>query len=105
MMKLLDLIIKEYVGIVQVLEQDYPIENNRIIIDREVFKRMLERYGYMTFSKKAKAYKTLNFIIHDNNNYTMPYKDPELKKTVRKVIINYSTYKTVKELYETTVNL
>ena len=98
-MKLLDLVIKEYIGLVAKLEKDYPVENNRIIIDREKFKEMLEKHGYMTFSKKAKAYKALNFIIHDENNYTMPYKDPDEKKTVRKVIINYKTYRTIKELY------
>ena len=103
-MNLLDLIIKEYLAIVETLAQDKPIENNRIIIEREEFKRILEQYAYMTFSAKTKAYKALNFIIHDQNNYTMPYKDAELKKTVRKVIINYSTYREVKHLYETIIN-
>ena len=32
-------------------------------------------------------------------------KDTELKKTVRKVIINYGTYSTLKELYDTDVSL
>jgi len=104
-MRLLDLIIKEYIAIVETLAQDKPVENNRIIIEREEFKRMLEQYAYMTFSAKTKAYKALNLIIHDQNNYTMPHKDTELKKTVRKVIINYNTYQTIKQLYETNVNL
>ncbi len=104
-MSLLDLIIKEYLGIVAVLEQNYSVSNERLIIDRDIFKGMLEKYAYIPFTEKTKAYKALNFIIHDNSNYTMPYKDPELKKTVRKVIINYATYKTVKLLYETTANL
>jgi len=98
-LKLLDLVVKEYIGLVAKLEKEYPVENNRIIIDREKFKEMLGKYAFMTFSKKAKAYKALNFIIHDENNYTMPYKDPNEKKTVRKVIINYKTYIIVKELY------
>jgi hypothetical protein len=102
---LLDMIIKEYISIVEALAEDEPIENGRIIIDRESFKAILEKYGYMTFSQKTKAYKALNFIIHDKNNYTMPCKNPALNKTVRRVVINYSTYKTVKNLYETTVNL
>lgn len=102
-MKLLDLLIKEYIAIVEILEQDNPIENDRIIIERENFKKMLEKHAYMTFSQKTKAYKDLNFIIHDNNNYTMPYKDTELKKTIRKVIINYKAYKTLKHLFETNV--
>lgn len=104
-MKLLDLVIKEYIAIVETLAVDKPIENNRIIVEREEFKRMLEQYGYASFSAKTKAYKALNFIIHDQNNYTMPYKDTNLKKTVRKVIINYNTYLEVKHLYETNLNI
>ena len=104
-MKLLDLIIKEYLAIVESLAENNPVENNRIIIEREDFKRMLEQYAYATFSAKTKAYKALSFIIHDNNNYTMPWKDTTLKKTVRKVIINYSTYLVVKQLYETELTL
>jgi len=104
-MNYLDLIIKEYISIVEILQNDYSVENNRIVIEREVFKEYLEKYAYMTFSAKTKMYKALNLIIHDSNNYTMPYKDPESKKTVRKVIINYSTYETVKALYETKANI
>jgi hypothetical protein len=104
-MKLLDLIIKEYIAIVEALAENNPVENNRIIVEREDFKQMLEQYAYATFSAKTKAYKALGFIIHDNNNYTMPWKDTTLKKTVRKVIINYSTYEVVKHLYETNLNL
>jgi len=99
-MKLLETITKEYINIIERLEQDLPIENDRIVVNREVFKSMLEQYNYMTFSAKTKIYKQLNFIIHDRNNYTMPYKDKELKKTVRKVVINYNTYKIVKHLHE-----
>jgi len=104
-MKLLDLIIKEYIAIVELLIQDKPIENNRIIVEREDFKRMLEQYGYITFSAKTKAYKALNLIIHDQNNYTMPYKDRKLGRTVRKVIINHNTYQEIKHLYETNLNI
>jgi len=99
-MKPFELIVKEYISIVEHLEQIKPIENNRIVLDREVFRTLLEQYNYMTFSAKTKIYKQLNFIMHDKNNYTMPYKDTELKKTVRKVIINYVTYQTVKHLFE-----
>ena len=104
-MKLLDLVIKEFLAIVEILEQDYPIENNRIIIDKEEFKKLLEKYAYITFKQKSKAYKTLNFIIHDKNNYTLPCKDKETNKTVRKVVINYDTYITIKYLYGTFVNV
>ncbi|MCL2225427.1 MAG: hypothetical protein FWB96_10730 [Defluviitaleaceae bacterium] len=104
-MKLLDLIVKEYIAIVETLAENKTIENNRIIVEREEFKAMLEQYAYATFTAKTKAYKALGFIIHDNNNYTMPYKDTALKKTVRKVIINYSTYLEVKNLYETNLTL
>lgn len=103
-MNLLGLIIKEYISIVEFLQQDEPIENDRIVIDREHFKKLLEKHLYMTFTQKTKVYKDLNLLIHDKNNYTMPYKDAELKKTIRKVIINYNTYKTIKKLYTTTVD-
>jgi len=104
-MKLLDLVAQEYISIVELLEQEHDIENERIIIDREEFKRLLEKYGYMKFAQKVKAYKDLNFIFHDKNNYTLPCKDHTLNKTVRRVVINYQAYQTVKGLYDTTVEL
>lgn len=88
-MRLLDLIIQEYITIVELLEQENPVENERIIIDREEFKQLLEKYGYLNFTQKTRAYKDLNFIIHDKNNYTLPCKNHTLKKTVRRVVINY----------------
>jgi len=100
-MTLLDVIVEEYITIVELLTVDNLIENDRIIIDREEFRTMLDKYAFATFTKKTKIYKELNFIIHDGNNYTMPYKDKELGKTIRKVIINYKTYKTIKGLYDT----
>ena len=47
-MRLLDLIIQEYITIVELLEQENPVENERIIIDREEFKQLLEKYGYLS---------------------------------------------------------
>ena len=96
-MDLLTLIIKEYIFIVESLLLVYPVENERIIVDREGFKATLEKNAYASFSQKIKVYKDLRLIIHDSNNYTMPYKDKQLKKTVRKVIINYKTFRTVYE--------
>ena len=104
-MKLLDLIIKEYLSVVEILLETQSVENNRIIIDRDYFKEVLGKYQYMKFNQKTQVYKDLNFIIHDKNNYTMPCKDIELKKTVRKVVFNYQTYITVKRLFETEANL
>ena len=104
-MKLLEMVVKEYIAMVEKLAQDKPVEHNRIILERAEFKAMLEQYAYATFAAKTKAYKALNFIIHDQNNYTMPCKDVELGKTVRKVVINYRTYLALKELYETNVNI
>jgi len=95
---LLELITKEFISIVEGLKDTETVENNRIVIDREYFKTLLEKYQYMKFKDKTKIYKDLNFIIHDKNNYTMPYKDKDTNKTVRKVIINYSTYETIKYL-------
>ena len=76
--KLLETIVKEFVTIVELLEQYKPIENDRLIIEREEFKNLLEKYAYM--------------------NYTMPCKTQD-KKTARKVVINYQTYLVIKELY------
>jgi len=103
---MLNIIAQEYIAIIEALEEEgHEVENNRIVINREEFREMLERYAFATFSYKTKVYKDLNFIIHDNESYTMPYKDKELKKTVRKVIINYKAYRTVKRLYNTDISL
>lgn len=99
---MLELVAKEYLSIVEMLIETEPILNGRIIIDKERFKSLLEKYQYMKFKDKVKTYKDLNFIIHDKNNYTLPVRSNE--KTVRKVVINYNAYVTLKHLYETIVN-
>lgn len=101
-MMMLELVTKEYLSIVETLIETEAIVNGRIIIDKERFKSLLEKYQYMKFKDKVKIYKNLNFIIHDKNNYTLPCRDSE--KTVRKVVINYNAYVTLKHLYETIVN-
>ena len=103
-MKLLEFVVKEYISIVENLLSTEDVENGRIIIEKEQFKKLLEKYNYMKFRDKTKVYKDLNFILHDQNNYTLPVKDNILKKTVRKVVINYSAYETVKKLYETEID-
>lgn len=97
-MKLYELITKEFLSIVEALEVNQDIENNRIVIEKEHFRNLLEKYAYMSFKEKTSVYKNLNFIIHDKNNYTMPCKDKDSGKTVRKVVINYKTYLVLKDL-------
>lgn len=104
-MRLLELVIQEYLSIISVLEESEDIENNRIIIEREHFKNLLEKYNYMKFRDKTKIYKDLNFILHDKNNYTLPVKDKALNRTVRKVVFNYDTYITVRMLYNSDTNM
>lgn len=99
---MLELVAKEYLSIVEMLIETEPILNGRIVIEKERFKGLLEKYQYMKFRDKVKIYKDLNFIIHDKNNYTLPVRSNE--KTVRKVVINYNAYVTLKHLYETIVN-
>jgi len=103
-MRVLELIIKEYLSIMSYLIGSEPAENNRITIDKELFQTLLEENRYLEFRQKTKAYKHLGFIIHDKNNYTLPCKDPEINKTVRRVVFNYETYLSVKKLYETELN-
>ncbi|BFL12252.1 hypothetical protein LIZ64_08530 [[Clostridium] hylemonae] len=104
-MRLLELVVQEYLSIISVLEDCETIENDRIIIEREHFKALLEKYAYMKFKDKCKIYKNLNLIEHDKNNYTLPCKDKQSKKTVRKVVFNYNAYLTLKHLYEKEINL
>lgn len=100
-MRLLEIVTNEYITIVEYLQQIIDIENNRLILERETFKILLEKYGYMTFKEKCKIYKQLNFITHDKNNYTMPCRIDG--KTERKVVLNFDTYLIIKELYNTIV--
>lgn len=95
-MKLFELITKEFIYIVDTLLVNEPVEDNRIIIDRDYFKRLLEKYKYMSFKEKTRIYKDFNFLIHDKNNYTLPCRVNG--KSVRKVVINYKTYVTLKSL-------
>jgi len=95
-MTLLEFVLKEYLSIVKLLEKRYGVEKERIIVEKEEFKQLLEEYPYIGFKAKTRLYKDMNLIIHDKTSYTIPYKDKELKKAVRKVAINYKTYQTIK---------
>ena len=101
-MKLIDLVIQEFITLIEHVNSEHEVENNRIVLERDAFKAMLEKYGYLTFTKKCSIYKQLNFLIHDKNNYTMPCKVGG--KTVRRVVLNYNTYLLLKELYKTVSN-
>ena len=108
-MKLFDMVIQEYIAIVQRLEEKAgEIENHRIIIDKEVFKDILGKYPYMKVQKKIQIYKSLGFIKHDNASYTYPVKvkNPETNRSnaVRKVVFDYHVYQTIKELYQTEIH-
>jgi len=95
-LKLLELIFKEYIAIIKRLEQEEKVQNNRIIIDKERFLKMLEAYPYLSVKHKIKIYKGFNFIVHDDKSYTLPVKEDG--KTVRKVVFNYNTYLLLNEL-------
>lgn len=84
-MSLLEFLLKEYLSIVAKLEETETVENNRIIIERDYFRNLLEKYPYITFRDKTKVYKALNLIIHDKNNYTMPCKDRKSKKQLERL--------------------
>lgn len=101
-MCLLDLVTNEFISIVEALAENNDIENNRILIEKDYFRKLLEKYPYMNFKEKVKVYKDLNFIIHDKNNYTLPCRGES--KTIRKVVINYSTYTTLKRIIEKEIN-
>jgi len=95
-MTLLEDVLNEYMTFVEIFKHKYGMEKDRIMIDREEFKTLLEKYGYLSFRDKTRIYKDLNLIIHDKKSYSISYKDRVLKKTVRKVAINYRTYETIK---------
>lgn len=95
-MRLFELITKEFIFVVETLLTNEGVEDNRIIIDKDYFRRLLEKYKYMSFKEKTSIYKDLNFLIHDKNNYTLPCRQDG--KTIRKVVINYKTYVTLKSL-------
>ena len=56
-MKMFELITKEFIFVVETLLTNESVEDNRIIIDRDYFKRLLEKYPYMTLNQKPRIYK------------------------------------------------
>lgn len=104
-MTLLEVMIKEYLSIMDYLTKHEPIENERIVLDRETFKQYLAKYAYIPFSQKIRFYKDLNLIIHDKGNYTFPHRDRNTGKIERKVILNYQTYKTIRDGYNREIDI
>ena len=93
--------VNEYLSIVESLERSE--DNDKIIVEKEYFKKLLEKNKFLTFPKKVKIYKDLNFIIYSGTTYTLPVKDDG--KMIRKVVVNLNAYRTLKHLYDYEFNL
>ena len=103
-LNLLEVLVNEFLSLVEYLEKTgYKSKNDRIIIEKEDFCRLLEKNKYLTFKKKVQYYKAFNFIFFSFDSYTFPVKIN--KKTVRKVVINYKTYILLKYLYDYKFNI
>ena len=68
-MSLLEFLLKEYLSIVAKLEETETVENNRIIIDRDYFRNLLEKYPYITFRDKTKVYKALLWTLGSQGHW------------------------------------
>ena len=104
-MKLLDLIFKEFFAIVKYLEKNFAIENGRIIINSKIFYTMLDKNLYIKRKEKLDFYRDFNLIICNSNSYAAVIYDKETKKLCRKVILNYTLYRTLKKLSETEISI
>lgn len=98
--KLINLIVKEYFAIVEYVTKKIPATDNKIVINSSAFYALLDKNLYIKRNEKLEIYKTLNFIICNSNGLTSVVYDKETKKTSRKIIFDYMTYKTLKSLYE-----
>jgi len=99
-MKLLDLVSKEFIAIVEHLSDKVPIKDGKIILNSNTFYSLLDTNLYITRKEKLEIYRSLNFIVCNSNGLTSVVYDKETKKTVRKIIINYSTYEVLKKITE-----
>lgn len=97
-MSLLEVLVNEFLSIVEFLVKTNAIDNERIIIEKDEFKRLMEKNKFLTFKKKVQYYKAFNFIFFSLDSYTFPVRINT--KTVRKVVINYKTYTSLKYLYD-----
>lgn len=74
-----------------------------MIIDSTLFYSFIDKNLYLKRNEKLKMFRQLNFIVCNSNGYTSVMYDKEKKKSQRKIIINFDTYRTMKVLYETEV--
>jgi len=102
-LRLLDLLLKDYFGIIEYLlkKGKGSAQNDRIIIGSQMFYAYLDRNLYIKRNEKLKIYKALNLIICNSNSYASVLYDKETKKTKRMIIVNLKAYKFLKALYET----
>ena len=95
---------QEYFAIVEYLIVKMKTDNDKIILNSNIFYPFLDKNLYIKRNEKLKVYKKLNMIICNSNSFTSVMYDKETKKSQRKIIVDLNSYKLLKALYSTTVN-
>lgn len=99
--KLIDLVFQEYFAIVDHLKNTIPPSENKIIVNSHLFYAFLDKNLYIKRNQKLEIYRQLNLISCNSKGFSSVIYDKELKKSKRKIILNLSTYETIKNLYQT----
>jgi len=88
----------EFFAVAEFLEGNYSVADDKIIINSNVFYKLLDKNLYIKRKEKLDFYRSMNLIICNSNGYTSVIYDKETKKAKRKIIFNYGLYKTLKKL-------
>jgi len=100
-MKLFDIFVNEYFAIMEHLLKQLKVQNDKILIDSNKFYVFLDKNLYLKRKDKLQIYKKLNLITCNSKGYTSVFYDKTTKKSQRKIILNLTTYKILKLMYET----
>lgn len=95
---LLDLILAEYIALMDVLTKKYSESSREILLDRKDLAKALDKNKYLPSSEKLRIYKRFNMLTATGEGISKVIYDKEQKKTVRKIALNVETYKKFKEL-------
>lgn len=95
---LLDLIIAEYIALMDILTKKHSEQSETILLDRKDLIKALDKNKYLPSVEKLRIYKQFNMLIASGDGISKVIYDKEQKKTVRKIALNIGTYKKLKEL-------
>lgn len=96
---MIKIIFDEFIAVVDLLlQRDFKIKNNILIVPKDIAIKILEHNAYMTYREKLQIWKAIGLIRCDEDRLTKRFYDSENKKYIATINIRLEAYNKLKEL-------